>query len=523
MTDYELLSELPDHIQESGKAHLNAIDQLRLAGDNLEVENIEGSGDTGNRHLADGQTLQQVPDNAVSISDRSEAPEGANVITGPRGGLYYVPGGDSDGDSSSTGDMSSEEVAQTAENVTNSYLDRDLSPEANTTEELNNGFCNAVAQEIFEEAGKPDGMQVMEASTMGGRHQWVSYNGRHYDAETPTGVENFEDLPVWERFGEPGEATVVMEGGEGTEDAAETIDIDGTEVAEGSEVEVSIEGSGSVAGVIDEIVEVSGTPWVMVEGEDSGRINQYPITKIDSVDVKELSTARGAGDTDFRCLGEGVTDQELAHAPEWDRPLLEMYRGVTDPDSDPNRALVDFSASGTPEFVLERIREAIMGGALFSDFEDIPSSELMDFRQTFADAVGTDNFTLDSVTNAVMDFGDIDRQRAERIARTETSAVLNSAREDGYQERGEDDALFYWTGASPGDDRQTEACEWLIRQTNPFEGGTPRPMDELRGMLNEAWTHDDEMDTNMARPESWVVHINERSTFSKAPPNWQQL
>ena len=224
-----------------------------------------------------------------------------------------------------------------------------------------------------------------------------------------------------------------------------------------------------------------------------------------------------------RCLGEGVTDQELAHAPEWDRPLLEMHRGITNPDSDANRALVDFSASGTPEFVLERIREAIMGGALFSDFEDIPSSELMDFRQTFADAVGTDNFTLDSVTDAVMDFGDIDRGRAERIARTETSAVLNSAREDGYQERGEDDALFYWTGASPGDDRQTEACEWLIRQTNPFEGGTPRPMDELRSMLNEAWTHDDDMQTNMARPESWVVHINERSTFSKAPPNWQQL
>ena len=98
MTDYELLSELPDHIQESGKAHLNAIDQLRLAGDNLEAENIEGSGDTGNRHLADGRTLQQVPDNAVSISDRSEAPEGAQIITGPGGGLYYVPGGDGDSD-----------------------------------------------------------------------------------------------------------------------------------------------------------------------------------------------------------------------------------------------------------------------------------------------------------------------------------------------------------------------------------------------------------------------------------------
>lgn len=32
-----------------------------------------------------------VPDNAVSISDRSEAPEDAQIVTGERGGLYYLP------------------------------------------------------------------------------------------------------------------------------------------------------------------------------------------------------------------------------------------------------------------------------------------------------------------------------------------------------------------------------------------------------------------------------------------------
>lgn len=39
------------------------------------------------------QTPEGVPSNAVSISDRSEAPEGASVVQGPGGGLYYVPGG----------------------------------------------------------------------------------------------------------------------------------------------------------------------------------------------------------------------------------------------------------------------------------------------------------------------------------------------------------------------------------------------------------------------------------------------
>jgi len=238
---------------------------------------------------------------------------------------------------------------------------------------------------------------------------------------------------------------------------------------------------------------------------------------VDAIEDTEGVTL--SGDTDFRCLGEGVTDEQLSHAPEWDRPLLEMFRGVSDPDADPNRTLVSFAASDTPEFVLERIREAIMSGATFSHFEDIDDGRIMEFRQTFADALGTDDFTLDSMTDSIMDFADLSRDDAERIARTESSAALNKARELGYEERGEGDARFYWTGADPGDARQTEACEWLIRQTNPFHGGDPVPMGELRDMVAEAPEHDDDMDNTLARPESWVVHPNERSTFARAPPD----
>ncbi|UBF23308.1 portal protein [Halorubrum tailed virus 29] len=249
-------------------------------------------------------------------------------------------------------------------------------------------------------------------------------------------------------------------------------------------------------------------------GGDPGKEQADRIVEaIEGTEGVELSQ----GDTDFRCLGEGVTDEQLSHAPEWDRPLLEMFRGVSDPNADPNRALVSFAASETPEFVLERIREAIMSGATFSHFEGIDDGRIMEFRQTFADALGTDDFTLDSMTEDIMDFADLGRDEAERIARTESSAALNKAREIGYEEQGEGDARFYWTGADPGDSRQTEACEWLIRQTNPFHGGDPVPMEQLRDMVEEAPTHDDDMANTLARPESWVVHPNERSTFALAP------
>jgi len=48
-------------------------------------------------------------------------------------------------------------------------------------------------------------------------------------------------------------------------------------------------------------------------------------------------------------------------------------------------------------------------------------------------------------------------------------------------------------------------------------------MHELKDLIEEAPEHDDDMRDNMARPDSFVVHINERSTFAKAPPNWEQL
>jgi len=44
---------------------------------------------------------QDVPDDAVSVSDPSEIPEDARTVTGPRGGTYYIPTGeDGDGEGS---------------------------------------------------------------------------------------------------------------------------------------------------------------------------------------------------------------------------------------------------------------------------------------------------------------------------------------------------------------------------------------------------------------------------------------
>jgi hypothetical protein len=244
-------------------------------------------------------------------------------------------------------------------------------------------------------------------------------------------------------------------------------------------------------------------------GSDAAYEQSKRITEaIEDTEGVELS-----GDTDFRHPEIAHTE----HLPKWDKELLRVHAGIWDDDT--QRELTSFSHSQMPDFVQSRIRETIMSGAIFSEFDTIPSNELMNLREQLTESlVDSESWTIDGVTDQLLNVQGIDdRAKAETIARTETASIVNSAREEGYQEQGQEDSLFYWTGAK--DDRVTAACEWLINQTNPFEGGDPVPMDELKELIDEAPTHDPEMQDNLARPEDFVVHPNERKTFARAPPS----
>jgi len=252
--------------------------------------------------------------------------------------------------------------------------------------------------------------------------------------------------------------------------------------------------------------------WLMWNAWGGKEGIEWAQDKLDEFDEAREASAV-AGDTDFsdcRCLS-AVSEDALDMAEPWERDLLKMHQSVWDAPSDTRMLL--FTESETPEFVLERIREAILSGdAIFSEFDTIPSGELMQLREYMAETLGSDGWTIDGLADQLMQLPGLeDRQNAERVARTETASVLNTAREDGYEEQGLGDSLFYWSGNLDG--RQTQACEWLIKQTNPFEGGDPVPMDELKSLIEEAPTHDPDLPDDMARPDDFVVHINERKTF----------
>ena len=215
----------------------------------------------------------------------------------------------------------------------------------------------------------------------------------------------------------------------------------------------------------------------------------------------EFENAREASDGGWGNL-ELVNDD----TPDFDRHYLQMLEGsVWSEDTD--KTLI--AGSEVPEMVTDRIRETILSGAaIFSDIESIPSSELMQLREYMTETLtDQDGWTTDGLADQLMQLDGIEsRDRATLIARTETASVVNTAREEAYEERGLDDARFRWVSAN--DQRRTDACEWLSEQTE--DGVT---MERLKELIEEAPTHDEDMQDDLARPENYVVHPNERSTW----------
>lgn len=238
-------------------------------------------------------------------------------------------------------------------------------------------------------------------------------------------------------------------------------------------------------------------------GGDAGKEQADRI--VDAIAETENAELSG-GDTDF------------SHYEPWEQTLQEMHQRLWDAETD-TRLLNIPSFSQTPEFVKERIQNQIMQGAIFSQFDSLPSSELMTLREFMSDELTQDGWTIEDLTDKLMDLEGIDsRSKAQNIARTETASILNNAREEAYEEQGlAEDSLFYWSGDI--DNRTTDACKWLVKTTNPYYDGDPVKLDRLKELIAEAPEHDDEMQDDLARPEDFVVHPNERKTVVRAPPD----
>ena len=64
--------------------------------------------------------------------------------------------------------------------------------------QINDGYCGEFA-EVLEQTIPGAEANDCELDFTYGDHAWIEYKGRYYDAETPFGVDNLDDLPIFKR------------------------------------------------------------------------------------------------------------------------------------------------------------------------------------------------------------------------------------------------------------------------------------------------------------------------------------
>jgi len=185
-----------------------------------------------------------------------------------------------------------------------------------------------------------------------------------------------------------------------------------------------------------------------------------------------------------------------------------------------------------PPNVQTRISEAVQS----HDFSPVDGASTAQLRKIFDRRLTQpQGWSLSSLTNHLRDATGLDRDDARVIARTESTAILNRAREDASAQFGrelEEDVLHYWDG--PQDNSTSVQCAWLkggdelarsvaddpddlpstdFEGTNPEYGGDPVPMDELRELERRALDLFSEEGGFTSQARDHVLHANERHTF----------
>jgi len=70
---------------------------------------------------------------------------------------------------------------------------------------INKGHCTDLASRVYHELPPGSGVTVMQYEDPDGHkdHQWLEYEGRHYDAEHPGGVDDWRRLKHFRHVHEP--------------------------------------------------------------------------------------------------------------------------------------------------------------------------------------------------------------------------------------------------------------------------------------------------------------------------------
>lgn len=172
------------------------------------------------------------------------------------------------------------------------------------------------------------------------------------------------------------------------------------------------------------------------------------------------------------------------------------------------------SEEDIPEFVKDVIHRVIGMGVTWDKFEGYSRQAAQAIRNSLEDNLTQpQGWSIESLVNDLQEmYSGLSDEKATNIARTETSAILNTARAEAYEERGDDvDYHYYWQG--PNDHRTTKVCE-EIKEEIESRGGNVT-MDTLQTILmDKAKKYEGTREGGTPeRVDEWTPHYQCRHTF----------
>ncbi|WP_457556330.1 hypothetical protein [Candidatus Pyrohabitans sp.] len=151
------------------------------------------------------------------------------------------------------------------------------------------------------------------------------------------------------------------------------------------------------------------------------------------------------------------------------------------------------------------LEEVFKLGVLWEEFKNLSEAESRIIHEVIIDSMlqpqgWSINSIIENIRKALPHLK-IDRDRFETIVRTETTVVINKARELEYKARDpKGEFLYRWVG--PSDERTTQICMEIKEKS-----ADGLPLDELKKLVTETARK------YGSTPREWTPHINCRHTF----------
>lgn len=285
--------------------------------------------------------------------------------------------------------------------------------------------------------------------------------------------------------------------------------------------------------------EFDGPPYFAVEHEPDSddRIHQLgwfpdPDWEPESPEYEDGGGGGGDGDDDTEKAAEKAADAALtalksewgdsgnasaeASYPEVDDALFQMQeRLVWWSGEDLSKAPpVWDSDDDVPQMVIDLIHSVVDGSVVWNDFAGYSQQAAEAVQNSLEENLAQpQGWSIESLVRDLRDmYSGMAVEQALNIARTETAAILNSAREDAYKEREDaDEYVYYWQG--PTDHRTTAVCREIKQEVERRGGNVPLP--ELRNILRaKAQKYENTAEGGTPeRVDEFVPHYQCRHTF----------